>query len=344
MPESRRVIDLVPRKRWVIFAILVAGLAIVAGLEALYAWMPTVARHTSDGRVMAFDLDSEGSLAVWFSSTTLLVASLVTWLVYGVRRHQPDDYRGRFGIWRWAALVWLVMSIDEAGSLHEGFKEALAHLTGQRFGGDGSLWWVLGYAPVLGFIGLRLAWDVRRWPGTLFWLTATAGCYAAAVATQLEWIWPQGGARSVMLEEGCEMVGNLTLLVAMLWHARLLVLVSQGQLKLKARTERPASEEKRRTRKSRAVEAVGDDDDAAPAQPAPARPAAVAAARTESASRRPAAPEPAPSKGLFASAGRQLRIDPAEEASGKRPLSKSDRKAIRRQMREQARLRDDDDE
>lgn len=343
MPESRRVIDLVPRQRWVIFALLVAGLAVVAGLEGLYAWMPSVAQHTSDGRVMAFDLDSEGSLAVWFSSTTLLAASLVAWLVYGIRRHQPDDYRGRFGVWRWAALVWLVMSIDEAGSLHEGFKEALAHLTGQRLGGDGSLWWVLGYAPVLGYVGLRLAWDVRRWPGTLFWLAATAGCYAVAVATQLEWIWPQSGARSVMLEEGCEMVGNLTLLVAMLWHARLLVLVSQGQLKPAAGAERPASEEKRRPRKSRVVETAADDDEAKPAPTVPSRPAATVA-RSEPAVRRPALPEPAPTKGLFSGAGRQLRIDPAEESSGKRPLSKSDRKAIRREMRERARLRDDDDE
>ena len=35
--------------------------------------------------------------------------------------------------------------------------------------------------------------------------------FATAVTTQLQWIMPQSGLRGVMLEEGCEMVGNLLL-------------------------------------------------------------------------------------------------------------------------------------
>ena len=107
-------------------------LGVVAGLEVLYAWMPRLAALTTDGRVAALDLDGEGSLAVWFSSTTLSLAALAAILVYSVRRHKKDDYHGHYRIWLWAAMCWGLMSIDETSSLHEGFKELMAHASGTR--------------------------------------------------------------------------------------------------------------------------------------------------------------------------------------------------------------------
>ena len=51
--------------------ILIVGAGIIAALERLYHIMPLLVPLTTDGRVAAFDLDGEGSLAVWFSSMTL---------------------------------------------------------------------------------------------------------------------------------------------------------------------------------------------------------------------------------------------------------------------------------
>ena len=87
--------------------------------------MPRVAAMTTDGRVAAFDLDGEGSLAAWYSSLLLTVASLCALLCYSLRRHRLDDYKARYRIWLAAAMCWFVMGVDEAGSLHEGFKELI---------------------------------------------------------------------------------------------------------------------------------------------------------------------------------------------------------------------------
>ena len=43
-------------------------------------------------------------------------------LIYTLRRHRLDDYGGRYRLWLWAAACWFVMSMDEACTLHEGFK------------------------------------------------------------------------------------------------------------------------------------------------------------------------------------------------------------------------------
>lgn len=229
MDEQPRLTDLIPTRLPMLVLILVAGLAVIVGLEMLYAWMPRVAAMTTDGRVAAFDLDGEGSLAVWFSSMTLALAGLVAVVVYTVRRHRVDDYQGYYRIWLWAAMCWVLMSLDETSSLHEGFKEMMAHLTGTRLFGDGSAWWVVAYGFLLGAVGTRLLVDMRDCLLSSEAFVGTAVCYLVAVLAQLGWILPDSGARGVMLEEGAEMLGNLLLLLAMLLHARHVILDSQGR-------------------------------------------------------------------------------------------------------------------
>lgn len=235
MIEQARVTDLVPARKITLAALFLLGLAVIAGLEWLYSWMPAVAAATTDGRVAAFDLDGEGSLAAWFSSVVLALAGLTALLVYSLRRHRLDDYHGRYLIWLWAAACWFVMSVDEAGSLHEGFKELMVYLTGKRLYGDGSLWWVMAYGCVLGLVGMLLLWDMRECRFAALSFVSCGLCYVAAVATQMGLILPDLGAKSVMFEEGCEMTGNLLLLLAMATQARYLIRDINGLVVKKTR-------------------------------------------------------------------------------------------------------------
>ena len=105
MDGQRRVVDLIPQRYPVLLLIFLVGLTLIAGLEALYLWMPALAAHTTDGRVAAFDLDSEGSLGACYSTATLWLAGVLALFIYSVRRHKEDDYQGRYRIF-WAALGW----------------------------------------------------------------------------------------------------------------------------------------------------------------------------------------------------------------------------------------------
>jgi len=156
-------------------------------------------------------------------------------LVFTVRRHKTDDYRGYYRVWLWAAMCWFLLSLDETASLHEGFKEMMAYLTGTRLLGDGSIWLVMPYGFLLGAVGTRLVVDMRHcWLSTGA-MIAVAVCYAVAVATQLQWLLPETGARGIMVEEGAEMVGNLMLFLAMGLHARHVILDARGLLPHRAR-------------------------------------------------------------------------------------------------------------
>lgn len=218
MDRPLRLIDLVPRRYSAYAAIFAAGLALIGLLEAAYRWMPALAPMTTDGRVAAFDLEGEGSLAVWFSCATLEAAALVAWAAWAMRRHTPGEKGPR--ILLVAAGCWLVMSIDECGSLHEAFKELMSRGTGHRLHGDGTVWWVIAYGIVLSAVGCRLVWELRRSPEAIAALCGAGGVYVVAVLAELAWIIPHKGETEVMLEEGCEMLGNLCLLLSMGFYAR----------------------------------------------------------------------------------------------------------------------------
>lgn len=337
-----RATDLVPQHPWILATAFFAGLLVVTGLEALYYWMPSLAAQTTDGRIEAFDLDGEGTLAVWFSSITLSAASFVSLLVYSIRRHKSDDYHGSYRIWVWAGLCWLVMSIDECGSLHEAFKEMMTHLTGTRIAGDGSLWWAGAYLLVLGTVGVRLLLDMRECRSSTAALGSTALAYAVAVAAQLGWLLPESGARGVMLEEGAEMVGNLFLLLSMSVHLRYVCLDADGKV-----VARPKKVKKPKSAKAEKAKA-SDGAESKPAPPrrrndvsaslAPVMVTQKAAALVEKSN---SASSPLASAVAARHGGAQLRVDPAQSDFGNRKLSKAERKALRRMQRVD---QDDEDE
>jgi hypothetical protein len=220
MDGQPRITDLVPRPNAVFAAIFAAGVTVIGVLEVLFLAIPALSSMTTDGRVAAFDLDSEGSLAVWFSCATLELAAASALLIYGIRRHTLGLGRKGHRVWLCAAACWLVMSVDECGSVHEAFKELMSKTTGHRLLGDGTIWWVAAYGIVLGAVGLRLLWTMRRCPGAAAALGATALCYSIAVLAEMAWILPRKGTPGVMLEEGSEMLGNLCLLLSMGLFAR----------------------------------------------------------------------------------------------------------------------------
>ena len=217
------LVDLVPRSARCYAGLFAGGVAVVGLLELGHALMPLVAGQTTDGRVAALDLDGEGSLAVWFSSYTLLAASAVSLLIYALSAPlataAAKPSATRRGIWLWAACCWTAMSIDECSSLHEAFMHLMTRLTGERLSHDGSLWWVLAYGLVLSTTGLLLLRAMRRAPAACLAFCSVAVFYGIAVLAELGWLTAKD-TFGVMLEEGCEMLGNLSLLTALALFAR----------------------------------------------------------------------------------------------------------------------------
>ncbi len=183
-----------------------------------------------DGKAVAaaLDIGAKGSLACWFSSLTLLAASVAALLTYTVRRHRTDDYQGRYRVWLWAAGCWLLMATDQAASLREGFRELMIGWSGTPLFRDGTLWWVTVYVLVFAAVGSRLLLDMRPSRLSIAALTAAMIAYGLALANYLGWRPIGTVAGEVMFRAGSEMAGQLMLLAAMGLHARYVILDAQG--------------------------------------------------------------------------------------------------------------------
>jgi len=329
LEDQLRLTDLVPRRIGVLALLFVLGLLMGAGLVGLHAWIPRLASMTSDGTVEAFDLDGEGTLAVWFSSTVLFLASFTSVVVYTVRRHKKDDYQGRYRIWLWGALCWLLLSMDETASLHEGFMGMMTALTGTPLLGDGSAWWMIAYFFLLGGIGTRLALDMRECRLSLAAFLSAGLCYVLAVVAQLGWIWETQTAREIMLEEGAEMTGNVLLLLAMSLHARHVILDAQGLLPQSAPEEDAEAADDAATSEDDHQDECDQQEAAAEQTILFGQPIRVQSAPAT----RRFAPAPATSKpplaGGLGSSSAGMR---AAENQVKRKLTKQEKKALRHRL------------
>lgn len=243
MEQLPRIIDLFPRRILTLVLGMLAGLLLVAGLEGLYYASFHLSPLASDHSVEAFDLDREGTLATWFSSFLYLLCAAVSFGVYAIRKRHVEDYQARYRVWAWAGAVWLLMSMDETGSLHEGFKELMALCSGTRLYGDGSVWWIAAYCIVLLPIGCLIWVEMQPVIGARICLSLTAAFYVVAVLAQLGILLPDSGAVGVMLEEGCEMIGTLCLLLGLCLYARYVIRITcePGVGKKKGRKGRTAA-------------------------------------------------------------------------------------------------------
>ena len=229
LEEQWQLLDLIPCRAVSLISILSAAAAIIAGLEFSYAWM--LDRAAEGGPMFAaFDLAAKGSLGSWFSSLTLLAASAASILVYTVRRFRTDDYQGRYRIWLWAAACWFLLAADQAANLREAFRHLMISLTGTSLAGDGSLWWAVLYAFLLGAVGSRLVMDMRSSLPAVGWLVTAAVVYTVAAVGRLGWTLFENAGRQIMFLTGLEMAGNLILLTAITLYARHVLFDAQGLL------------------------------------------------------------------------------------------------------------------
>jgi len=343
LDQQPRLIDLVPRRLWVLALVWLAGLAAVTGLEMLHA--RTADMLPDHGRPAAFDLGTAGSLGTWFSSVLLLAAAIGAVAVYAIRRHRTDDYNGHYRVWLWAALWWGLMSADQVAGLNEALAQVMIHLTGTRLVGDGWLWSWIPCVLLLGVVGSRLAVDM--WPCRLSTAVLALAAFGGglAVATRAGWLIVDDGPGQVMFAAGARLSASLLLLVSMGLYARYVLLDAEGLLPRRepkaAKQPIDASDEEddleNTAGPSTAASGAWTRVDSPQGVPQPALARTTPAAAPTVAAAASALKSPSSSFTPAASTGVSAGLS-AAESSVNRKLTKGEKKALRQRL-EQERLK-----
>jgi hypothetical protein len=257
-------------------------------------------------------------------------------LIYAVRRHRLDDYRGRYRMWLCMVPVLLLLSLEQTAALSETLQSSLRAWTGWGILESGRSYWPLLLAGLLGLLASRLA--IETWRCRL----ATAGVGLALAlawassAVGLGWLQLESDAALVAVRAGLRLSGILALVSSMALYARQVILLAEGALVVRAKKPSARSATQSGTAAAR-DEASRKRSEAIRTLDPPQALRGPVSSRTDL----PATARPPAAKALTPSAGATCKpqtvpaaanqASPSPGEAGHRKLTKAERKALKRQ-------------
>jgi len=340
MPNAQpRITDFVPCRYRSLAACLIVGLAVLAGILALGRYAAALATLSGVDSISAFQLGGVGSLSTWFCSVLFGVACLLSVLIYSLRRHRIDDYRGRYRVWLWAAAGCLAMSLNAVAPMHQLLADAMTRWTGWSALPGGAVWWLGACGVAFAVFGLRLLLDVRESKLALIAAVSAMACWTLVVAMQLGWLNFAADQSRMLLVSGAMMGGALLLVMTVLCYARHVILDAQGLL-----PDRPARRRKSKLEREAAISMESADDRRAKRKSHDRVDSTRQNGRGETSNRRNAMETDEDSRASKKSSatewvdGSSPEDDPYDDDDGgrrQRKLSKSERKRLRREKARQ---------
>ncbi len=237
--HQRRVIDLIPRRRWTVLLLTLLAVTVAAGLEALHGYLALGHTPLQITQVPAVDLTAPGNLADWFSSSLLLAAAGLGVLTYLIRRHRVDDYRGRYRMWCWVVPLLVVASMDQVCDLQGSLRTVLLVVAGIPDYADAAWIWAAVVSVLTVAVVVRLAIEMRACRLAVAALCVVLACFVARQAAALDWVLPARGVLRDMVVAAFVLCGNIHLLLALCLNARHVYRDASGQIVPRTRSARP---------------------------------------------------------------------------------------------------------
>ena len=230
-----RLTDLIPQRIFSLTLMLLFGLMVTAGLVTLHQ------RHQTWAKLLGvpkdcfaiFDLSTTANLSSWVSSSTLALAAFAAVLIYRLRRHLVDDYRGRYRVWLWSAMLLLMISANCTASLERLVTSTSIHFSGKLLWGDGYLWWILTAAVITLPLAMTLLVDMRHSFLSCIAMLLAIGFYAVAAILHLGLLpimYPAAATLQVVVTTTATHLGHLMVLMSLWTFARHVLLGAQGKL------------------------------------------------------------------------------------------------------------------
>jgi hypothetical protein len=243
-----QVSDFIPRRHRTIAMLLVIGLAATGAVAACHQLSAKLVSATGTVNQQPLEISAGNSLAAWLGSMVLFVACLSCALVYSIRRHRIDDFRGRYRIWRWAAVACLIASANNVAPVHALLADLLTHYSGWGALRGGAVWWLALAGIPLMWIALRAVLESRESVSAVLLMASSFCAYMAAITSFLGWLPGVEPMWEPLVTGGIALLGHWLVLTAVVSYARHVVLDAQGLIPTKQ-----AAPQRRKDRSSSSV-------------------------------------------------------------------------------------------
>lgn len=222
-----QVTDFVPRRKRALLSMLVATLGAAAAAQALTQFAPQIAAAVPG--VTESDVSGQlaGGMTAWTSAMVLLACAGLAKVIYSLRRHRVDDYRGRYRAWRWVAWTAMAASFNAVVGLHT-IVAGMARASSWSLTSTGAAWWLIPVALVAGWVFVRMVLDMAESRAALAPTMLGAACYSLAAAGALGWSPAVLGDSSGVLVNSLPLAGHALVLAGLMTFGRYVVLDVQG--------------------------------------------------------------------------------------------------------------------
>ena len=244
-----RVADLIPTRPLGVSILLLLGLTAIAAVQALYTFVPDWSGPLGPEGVAAFDLANSGSLNSWLSALLFAAGAAMSGLIYVIRRHKMDDYRGRYRMWLWASAAMMLASVNAVAGLHHAFDALVLHLSGRTLLTGVTGWAMLTISLIGGILGLRLLMDMWRSRGSSAALVSAAVSYGIGTWLIIFQPLPAGSMLATMMVTLAFSIGHLLLAFSTVVYARRVLLEARGLLKVKKKQAKAKPKTKAKAKK-----------------------------------------------------------------------------------------------
>ena len=249
-----QVSDFLPRRYRTIGLLALLGAVATASIEALHRFAAPLAGKYGFETTAAFDLTRGGNLAAWLSSVLLILSAVTCILIYSLRRHRIDDFKGRYRVWMAAAAACLLLSVVSVAPVHQMLAAVAAYHVGWTALRGHAAWWLLFGGLPLGWVAVHAWLDARESRLAAAALIAAMVAYCTALTSYLGFL-PHGSPETaVMVTCGAALWGHWMLLVGVVSYGRFVVLDAQGLIPLRRRER--AGSQRRKDVKGREVRHV----------------------------------------------------------------------------------------
>jgi len=231
-----QITDFIPRKYATIAMLTAFGVGTTAVLSALHYFAAPLAGATGVRSTSAIDVTATSSLSAWVGAVLLLTASAVSLMIYSIRRHRIDDFRGRYRVWLGASVACLALSANTVSGVHQVVADVLGHATGWSALHEGAVWWLLLAGLPLGWIATRALLDTRECRLAAGLLLAAVVNYAIALATFLGALVLEDQRIKAVTIGASMLLGHWFLLASLISYARYVILDAQGLIAIRRKT------------------------------------------------------------------------------------------------------------
>lgn len=225
-----RITDLIPQRGWTLCGLFALGVAMIGAIEFLYLQLPHWSGVIGHNSLTAIDLTSSSNLGTWFGAFLLAITSVLSLIIFSIRRHRSDDYRGRYNMWVWASGASCLASVDAVTGVRHILAGLLFHVTSVAPLNDIATWWMLVWGLLCAVLSIRIGKDVVASRLATLSLVVAICSYLAAVLIRLNVVVPSGVVATVLFQTGFLLSGHLLLTFSWCLYARYVYLEAEGTL------------------------------------------------------------------------------------------------------------------